>query len=127
MRISYIKENIIKTFNLKKKDKILSGIKILDIGCGGGLLSEPMSRLGADVFGMDASEKNIQIAKIHAMKSGLNIKYFCASPEKFKSNLKFDVILIMEIIEHVDDVYFFFRIMFKIINKRRYYVYCNLE
>ena len=117
LRISYIKENIIKTFNLKKKDKILSGIKILDIGCGGGLLSEPMSRLGADVFGMDASEKNIQIAKIHAMKSGLNIKYFCASPEKFKSNLKFDVILNMEIIEHVDDVDFFLESCSKLLTK----------
>ena len=72
IRISYLKENIIKTFNLREKDKILSGIKILDIGCGGGLLSEPMSRLGAEVFGMDASEKNIEVAKIHAKKSGLN-------------------------------------------------------
>ena len=117
LRISYLKENIIKTFNLKKKDKILSGIKILDIGCGGGLLSEPMSRLGADVFGMDASEKNIQIAKIHAMKSGLNIKYFCASPEKFKSNLKFDVILNMEIIEHVDNVDFFLESCSKLLTK----------
>ena len=84
IRISYLKENIIETFNLQKKDKILSGIKILDIGCGGGLLSEPMSRLGAEVFGMDASEKNIEIAKIHAKKSGLNIKYFCSSPERLK-------------------------------------------
>jgi len=109
IRISYLKENIIETFNLQKKDKILSGIKILDIGCGGGLLSEPMSRLGAEVFGMDASEKNIEIAKIHAKKSGLNIKYFCSSPERFETNLKFDVILNMEIIEHVEDVGFFLK------------------
>ncbi len=109
IRISYIKENIIKTFNLREKDKILSGIKILDIGCGGGLLSEPMSRLGAEVFGMDASEKNIEVAKIHARKSGLNIKYFCSSPEKFKTDLKFDVILNMEIIEHVENIDFFLK------------------
>ena len=109
LRISYLKENIIRSFNLQKKDKILSGIKILDIGCGGGLLCEPMSRLGADVYGMDASEKNIKVAKIHAKKSGLNIKYFCSSPEKFKSDLKFDVILNMEIIEHVEDVDFFLK------------------
>ena len=107
IRISYLKENIIKTFNLKKKDKILSGVKILDIGCGGGLLSEPMSRLGAEVIGIDASEKNIEIAKVHAKKSGLNIQYFCSSPEKFKTDLKFDVILNMEIVEHVEDVDFF--------------------
>ncbi len=117
VRISYLKENIIKTFNLKKKDKILSGIKILDIGCGGGLLSEPMSRLGADVFGMDASEKNIEVAKIHAKKNGLNIEYFCTSPEKFQSSLKFDIILNMEIIEHVDNVDFFLESCSKLLKK----------
>ena len=117
IRISYIKENIIKTFKIQKKDKILSGIKILDIGCGGGLLSEPMSRLGAEVFGMDASEKNIEVAKIHAKKSGLNIKYFCSSPEKFKTDLKFDVILNMEIIEHVENVNFFLKSCSKLLKE----------
>ena len=68
IRISYIKNNIINTFKLKKSEKPLSKIKILDIGCGGGLLSEPMSRLGADVVGIDASQKNINVAKIHAKK-----------------------------------------------------------
>ena len=118
IRISYLKENIIKTFNLKKKDKILSGVKILDIGCGGGLLSEPMSRLGAEVFGIDASEKNIEIAKVHAKKSGLNIQYFSSSPEKFKTDLKFDVILNMEIIEHVEDVDFFLQSCSKLLKDK---------
>ena len=117
LRISYVKDNIVKTFNIQKKDKILSGVKILDIGCGGGLLCEPMSRLGAEVFGMDASEKNVEIAKIHAKKSNLNIKYFCSSPEKFKSDLKFDVILNMEIIEHVEDVDFFLKSCSKFLKK----------
>ena len=117
LRISYIKENIIKTFNLQEKDKILSGVKILDIGCGGGLLSEPMSRLGAKVFGMDASKKNIEVAKIHAQKSGLNIEYFCSSPERFKTDLKFDVILNMEIIEHVEDVDFFLKSCSKLLKE----------
>ena len=117
LRISYIKDNIIKNFNIQKKDKILSGVKILDIGCGGGLLCEPMSRLGAEVFGMDASEKNIEVAKIHAKKSNLNIKYFCSSPEKFKSDLKFDVILNMEIVEHVEDVDFFLKSCTKFLKK----------
>jgi len=117
LRISYIKDNIIKSFNIQKKDKILSGVKILDIGCGGGLLCEPMSRLGAEVFGMDASEKNIEVAKIHAKKSNLNIKYFCSSPEKFKSDLKFDVILNMEIVEHVEDVDFFLKSCTKFLKK----------
>ena len=68
VRISYIKENITNTFKIKKDEKILKGIKILDIGCGGGLLSEPMARLGAEVVGIDASSKNIDIAKLHAKK-----------------------------------------------------------
>ena len=68
IRISYIKNNIINTLKIKKKDKPLEKIKILDIGCGGGLLSEPMSRLGAEVMGIDASDRNIEIAKLHAKK-----------------------------------------------------------
>ena len=85
----------------------MNKIKILDIGCGGGLLSEPMSRLGADVVGIDASQKNINVAKLHAKKNNLDIKYFCISPENFQIDEKFDVILNMEIIEHVDNVEIF--------------------
>ena len=118
IRISYIKENIINTFNLKnKKDNPLSKIKILDVGCGGGLLSEPLSRLGAEVFGIDASDNNIKIAKLHAKKSNLNIKYFCSSPEKFKIKNEFDVILNMEIVEHVEDVDFFLKSCSKLLKK----------
>ena len=109
IRISYIKENIINTFKIKNKDKPLKNLKILDIGCGGGLLSEPMHRLGADVTGIDASEKNIQVAKLHAKKNNLDIKYLSTSPENFKTRVKFDVILNMEIIEHVEDVNFFLK------------------
>ena len=76
-----------------------------------------MSRLGAEVFGMDASEKNIEVAKIHAKKSSLNIEYFCSSPEKFKSDVKFDVILNMEIIEHVEDVDLFLKSCAKLLKK----------
>jgi len=104
IRISYIKNNIINTFKLKNKKKPLNKIKILDIGCGGGLLSEPMRRLGAEVVGIDASQKNINVAKIHALKNNLDIKYYCNSPENFEIKTKFDVILNMEIIEHVEDV-----------------------
>tara|TARA_B100001109_G_C18603067_1_gene353375 strand:- start:45 stop:635 length:591 start_codon:yes stop_codon:yes gene_type:complete len=95
------------SFKSKNKKKPLEGTKILDIGCGGGLLSEPMCRLGANVTGIDASQKNISIAKLHAKKSNLNIDYICTSPEKMNSKEKFDVILNMEIIEHVEDVNFF--------------------
>ena len=107
IRIQYIKENIIGNFKLKIKKKPLDKIAILDIGCGGGLLSEPMTRLGANVTGIDASSKNINIAKHHAKKNKLKINYICSSPEKLKIKKKFDVILNMEIVEHVDDINFF--------------------
>ena len=82
----------------------LSKLKILDIGCGGGLISEPMCRLGANVTGIDASEKNINIAKAHIKKNKLKINYKCASPENFNHKEKFDVILNLEIVEHVEDI-----------------------
>ncbi len=109
IRIKYIKDNIIKKFNLNSSNKPLKTINILDIGCGGGLLSEPMSRLGANVVGIDASKKNIEVAKFHAKKNKLKINYICASPEILKIQKKFDVILSMEIVEHVEDINFFIK------------------
>jgi len=117
IRIGYIKENIISNFKLKVKKKPLDKISILDIGCGGGLLSEPMTRLGANVTGIDVSNKNINIAKLHAKKNKLKINYFCSSPEKFKIKKKFDVILNMEIIEHVEDINFFINSCSKLLKK----------
>ena len=117
IRISYIKKSIIKNFKLKIKNKPLENIKILDIGCGGGLLSEPMSKLGADVVGIDASKNNIKIAELHAKKSNLKIRYYCTSPEKFKTETKFDVILNMEIIEHVNDVDFYLKSCSRLLKK----------
>ena len=118
IRIKYIKENIISSFQLKKNtNKPLEKINILDIGCGGGLLSEPMTRLGAKVTGIDASDKNIKIAKLHAKKNKLNINYLCSSPEKIKIKDKFDVILNMEIIEHVEDINFFIKSCSKLLKK----------
>ena len=117
IRIKYIKENIINEFKLKNKNQPLHGINILDIGCGGGLLSEPMSRLGAKVVGIDASKKNIEIAKHHLKESKLNIKYCSFSPEKFNSNIKYDVILNMEIVEHVENVDIFIKQSTKFLKK----------
>ena len=117
IRIKYIKENIINNFKFKNKSKPLSGISILDIGCGGGLLSEPMSRMGANVTGIDASDKNIKIAKLHSKKNKLKINYLCSSPEKLKINKKFDVILNMEIVEHVEDIDFFLKYCSKLLKK----------
>ena len=117
IRVQYIKENIINHFKLKNNIKPLSGVNILDIGCGGGLLSEPMSRIGANVTGIDASDKNIKIAKLHSKKNNLKINYLCSSPEKLKSKEKFDVILNMEIVEHVKDIDFFLKSSSQLLKK----------
>ena len=117
IRIRYIKENIIKDFKIRSSDKPLKNIKLLDIGCGGGLLSEPMCRLGASVVGIDASKKNIEVAKFHAKKNELKIDYKVASPEMLKSKTRFDVILNMEIVEHVNDIDFFIKESSKLLKK----------
>ena len=117
IRISYIKKSLMSSFSINNNTKPLQNLKILDIGCGGGLLSEPMCRLGAEVVGIDASSKNINVAKLHAKKNNLKIKYFNTSPENFKSPNKFDVILNMEIIEHVEDVNFFLMSCSKLLKK----------
>ena len=117
LRIKYIKDSIIKHFKIKKKKLPLSGLKILDIGCGGGLIAEPMSRLGANITGIDASEKNIKIAKAHLKKNKLKINYKCASPENLNQKENFDVILNLEIIEHVEDVELFIEKSSKLLKK----------
>ena len=105
VRIGYITEKIKEHFKIENNNSnYLKGLKILDIGCGGGLMSEPMSRLGASVTGIDASEKNINVAKIHSAQSGLKIKYNCTSPENLKNSEKYDVILNLEVVEHVDNI-----------------------
>ena len=105
IRIEYITQMIRKHFKISdKKINPFKELKILDIGCGGGLISEPMARLGANVTGIDASEKNIKIAKIHSKENNLKINYINSSPERLKEKEEFDIILNLEIIEHVEDV-----------------------
>ena len=127
IRIKYIKENIIKDFKIKSSKKPFNKINLLDIGCGGGLLSEPMCRLGANVVGIDASAKNIEVAKFHAKKSRLKINYKVASPEKLKTNIKFDIILNMEIVEHVENVDFFIKESTKLLKKKWHNVCGNFK
>ena len=118
LRIEYITEKVKDHFKLEsKKIEPLKGLEILDIGCGGGLMSEPMSRLGGNVTGIDASEKNIKIAKIHSKKNRLKINYLTASPEKLKEIEKYDVILNLEIIEHVEDVNLYLKSCFSLLKK----------
>ena len=118
VRIEYITETIKKHFKLEKsRANYLDGLNILDIGCGGGLISEPMSRLGAKVTGIDASEKNINVAKLHSKESGLKINYLNTSPEKLNEFQKFDVILNLEIVEHVDNVNLYINSCYKLLKK----------
>ena len=117
VRLKYIKYSILKKYKNTDKKRPLKNIRILDIGCGGGLLCEPLSKLGAEVVGIDASEKNIKIAKLHSRENNLKINYFCASPENFKIKGKFDVILNMEIVEHVENVNFFLNQSTKFLKK----------
>ena len=118
VRIKYITEKTKIHFNLKKnKSNYLEGLDILDIGCGGGLISEPMARLGANVTGIDASEKNINIAKLHSKKNGLKINYLNDSPENLKHIEKFDIILNLEIVEHVNNVNLYIKSCYKLLKK----------
>tara|TARA_B100000686_G_scaffold331972_1_gene396160 strand:+ start:476 stop:1201 length:726 start_codon:yes stop_codon:yes gene_type:complete len=108
VRIKFIKDKLISLLALNPKDsEPLKKISILDIGCGGGLLCEPLKRLGAEITGIDASKNNIKVAKFHAKEMNLDINYICSSPEKLELKNKFDVILNMEVIEHVSNVNLF--------------------
>ncbi len=118
IRIKYITENIKKYYNIKnERPDFLTGINILDIGCGGGLISEPMARLGAKVTGIDASEKNVNVAKLHSEKSGLSIKYLNSSPEKLDEHEKFDIILNLEIVEHIENINLYIKSCNKLLKK----------
>ena len=105
IRIEYITEKIKQEFKLiNQNNSYLKALKILDIGCGGGLISEPLARLGGEVTGIDASEKNIKVAKLHSKKNNLNINYLNKSPEQLNNSEKFDIVLNLEIVEHVENV-----------------------
>jgi 2-polyprenyl-6-hydroxyphenyl methylase / 3-demethylubiquinone-9 3-methyltransferase len=118
IRIEYITDKIKNHFKIKDdKINILNGLNILDVGCGGGLISEPMSRLGGTVTGIDASEKNIKVAKIHSEKNKLKINYLNKSPEQLDDKEKFDIILNLEIVEHVNDVGLYIRSCYDLLKK----------
>jgi len=105
-RLTFIREHLCGHFERQPNgDKPLAGLDIIDIGCGGGLLSEPMRRLGANVTGIDASDKNIAVARLHAEQSGLAINYRHMLPEDLPAETqRFDVVLNMEVVEHVADL-----------------------
>tara|TARA_R110002050_G_scaffold28530_9_gene73571 strand:- start:9363 stop:10199 length:837 start_codon:yes stop_codon:yes gene_type:complete len=106
VRLTYIRDHVAAHFGRDPRgDKPLAGLRILDIGCGGGLLCEPMARMGAEMLGADASQTNIEVASIHARQGGVNVSYEAVTSEQLaERGEKFDVILNMEVVEHVSDV-----------------------
>lgn len=116
-RLEYIRMTLDQHFTLSKEGLPLKNIKILDIGCGGGLVTEPMARLGACVTGIDASEKTIEIARHHAQLMELEIDYHCQAVEDLTNQAgSFNVVLALEIIEHVDQVPVFLEKCLKLLN-----------
>lgn len=105
VRLDYITMQIAAEFGLDRRSlRPFEGLRILDIGCGGGLIAEPMARLGAKVVGADAAEGNIAVAALHAEQQGLEINYRATTAEELAgSGEKFDVVLALEIVEHVAD------------------------
>ena len=119
IRVEFIKNKLISYFGLNSNSqRPLKKLKILDIGCGGGLLCEPLTKLGATLTGIDPSKNNIEIAKLHSKKMNLNIKYICCAPETLNVENEFDVILNLEVIEHVSDVNLFIHNCSKPIKKK---------
>jgi len=106
VRLGYIRDQVAAHFGRDPHAaKPFEGLRFLDIGCGGGLLCEPMSRLGAEIVGADASAVNIEVAKLHAAESGLTIDYRAETAEALADQgERFDVILNMEVVEHVADI-----------------------
>ena len=109
-RLSYLRTQILRHFSLDDASATpCNNLSLVDIGCGGGLIAEPMARLGASVTGVDASETNIAVAGLHAKNAGLSIDYRATTAEQLSlEGAKFDVVLALEIIEHVADTGFFY-------------------
>ncbi|WP_349362853.1 MAG: bifunctional 2-polyprenyl-6-hydroxyphenol methylase/3-demethylubiquinol 3-O-methyltransferase UbiG [Roseitalea porphyridii] len=111
VRLTYIRDTVCAHYGRDPKAaRPFEGLRLLDIGCGGGLLSEPMARLGAEVVGADASETNIEVAKIHAAQSDVAVDYRATTSEALQeAGETFDVVLNMEVVEHVSDVDLFLK------------------
>lgn len=109
VRLAYIRDNVAAHFGREpRKAQPFQNLRFLDIGCGGGLLCEPMARLGAEVVGADASDTNIEVARLHAAECGVKVDYRAETAEALaEQGEKFDVVLNMEVVEHVADIELF--------------------
>lgn len=128
-RIHYIREQIVSHFKLDNSPiKALKGLKILDVGCGGGLVCESLARLGAHVTGVDGDAHAIAVAKDHARDAGLDITYVCGAAEDLiSSKKKFDVVLGLEVIEHVDHPAFFVEALTKLMTPQGLVIFSTLN
>ncbi|MBB3952041.1 bifunctional 2-polyprenyl-6-hydroxyphenol methylase/3-demethylubiquinol 3-O-methyltransferase UbiG [Aureimonas jatrophae] len=111
VRLGYIREQVSLNFGCDMRSlEPFRGLRIVDIGCGGGLIAEPLARLGADVVGVDAATTNIEVAKLHAAQSGVSVDYRAETAEALeRAGERFDVVLALEVVEHVSDVDLFLR------------------
>jgi 2-polyprenyl-6-hydroxyphenyl methylase/3-demethylubiquinone-9 3-methyltransferase len=109
VRLAYIRDQAVETFARDARSLTpLEGLRVLDIGCGGGLLCEPLARMGAEVVGADPARTNIETAKLHAAQSGVTVDYRCTTAEDLDAGgERFDIVLAMEVVEHVADVALF--------------------
>lgn len=117
VRLRYLRERVEAHFGKSTEPSApLSGLRLVDIGCGGGLIAEPMARLGATVTAIDASEKNIGVARLHAQQMGLTIDYQATTAENLRAqNQRYDIVLALEVVEHVADVAFFLETVSKLV------------
>lgn len=128
VRIKYIKEKIVNHFNLELDAKQpFQKLEILDIGCGGGLICEPLARLGAKITGIDASAKNIEVAKNHAKDQHLNIEYACSTVENHDKSKKYDVILALEVLEHINNMDLFIENVENLLEKNGVVIFSTIN
>ena len=124
--VQVIKRNIINK-QINSSTQICNNLNILDVGCGGGLLCEPLSRLGGNVTGIDVSENAIITAKQHASKMGLKINYICTSLEELNLKKDFDLIIASEVIEHVLDRKYFLKMIRKISSNKTSFIFTTIN